>query len=361
MAGDAAPVPAWQAMTDDQIRRWEELLDNLARMLPTESATVVIDGPHPHATIVADRLAGALRAAGRPTTQLHSTPAAEDQAPSPDQATVTVAGHHWRTHPPHGRCDLVIWLRTPPGEHPAGQDGEYDADIVVDLHDPTWPVIRRGTARVADHYHWYITEGRAFFAARAATWDTKFGDDLPAYAQAVAEAALPRGGIVLDVGCGTGRALAALRDAVGPDCTVIGLDLTSQMLAVAAPRAAATHATLLLGDARKLPLATASLDVVFAAGLMTHLPDTHTGLRELARITRPGGKLVLFHPSGRAALAARHGRTLRADEPLAETRLRDAAHAAGWHIDTYDDPPHRFYATATRRSPHTTARTHPTR
>jgi ubiquinone/menaquinone biosynthesis C-methylase UbiE len=121
------------------------------------------------------------------------------------------------------------------------------------------------------------------------------------------------------------------------------------MLAMAQPRARAEHATLLQADVRHLPLATASIDAVFAAGLLSHLPDAPAGLRELARVTRPRGRLILFHPSGRAALAARHGRTLRPDEPLAESPLRDAADRVGWHLDTYDDPPHRFYAAATRQ------------
>ncbi|MEV6814740.1 methyltransferase domain-containing protein, partial [Micromonospora sp. NPDC051296] len=94
----------------------------------------------------------------------------------------------------------------------------------------------------------------------------------------------------------------------------------------------------------------ARVDAIFAAGLLPHLPDSDAGLRELARITRPGGRLVLFHPSGRATLAARHGRTLRPDEPLAETPLRASTSRTGWHLDTYDDPPHRFLATATRTS-----------
>ncbi|MFC0506932.1 hypothetical protein [Micromonospora costi] len=59
---------------------------------------------------------------------------------------------------------------------------------------------------------------------------------------------------------------------------------------------------------------------------------------------------MLFHPSGRAALAARHGRALRPDEPLAETPLRASADRTGWTVTTYDDPPHRFFATAVRRA-----------
>jgi len=194
----------------------------------------------------------------------------------------------------------------------------------------------------------YRSETQAFFAARAATWDLKFGDDMPAYTAAIMEAGLPAGGTVIDVGCGTGRALPPLRDAVGPAGIVIGVDLTPQMLLAARPRAEASRANLIVADARHLPFATGAVDAVFAAGLLMHLPDIDTGLLELARVTRPGGKLVLFHPSGRAALASRHGRTLRPDEPLAETRLRLAAQRTGWRLSTYDDPPHRFLAIAVR-------------
>jgi SAM-dependent methyltransferase len=256
---------------------------------------------------------------------------------------VLADGARWRAEPPDGAWDVVIWLRTA-----AGGDGEHGADIVVDLHDPAWPVIRRVAARLADHGRWYIPESQAFFAAKAETWDGKFGDDLPAYARAVTEAGLPTGGVVVDAGCGTGRALPALRAAVGDTGVVIGLDLTPQMLDVARARSRAERAALLLADARRLPLADGCVDGVFAAGLIMHLPDTVAALAELARVTRPGGRLALFHPSGRAALAARHGRTLRPDEPLTEGVLRDCTHRAGWRLDHYDDARHRFFALAIR-------------
>lgn len=89
--------------------------------------------------------------------------------------------------------------------------------------------------------------------------------------------------------------------------------------------------------------------LVFAAGLVNHLPDPASGLAELARITRPGGRLVLFHPSGRAALAARHGRELRPDEPLADDVLRESGARAGWKLTGYDDGPDRFHAVAERQ------------
>ena len=163
------------------------------------------------------------------------------------------------------------------------------------------------------------------------------------------EAGIRRGGVAIDVGCGTGRALPPLREAVGPDGSVIAVDLTPEMLAAARPKSSAARAAVILADARSLPFADASADAIFAAGLVNHLPDTEAGLRELARVTRAGGLLVLFHPSGRAALAARHGGVLAADEPLAEGVLRRSTSAAGWRLTAYDDAPHRFFAVAERR------------
>lgn len=194
----------------------------------------------------------------------------------------------------------------------------------------------------------YIAETQAFFASRAATWDTRFGDDMPAYTAAVARAGIASGGVVVDVGCGTGRALAALRQAVGPDGAVIAADLTPEMLAAARPKATAARAALVIADARRLPFAGASADALFAAGLVNHLPDPEAGLGELARVARPGGLLVLFHPSGRAALAARHGRALSPDEPLSYGPLSRSTLATGWRLAVYDDAADHFFALAVR-------------
>ncbi|EFE85291.1 predicted protein, partial [Streptomyces albidoflavus] len=73
------------------------------------------------------------------------------------------------------------------------------------------------------HDHTHVRE---FFTPRAATWDSRFPDDGPAYEAAVRALGPRPGDAVLDAGCGTGRALPALRAAVGPAGTVLGADLT---------------------------------------------------------------------------------------------------------------------------------------
>jgi SAM-dependent methyltransferase len=194
------------------------------------------------------------------------------------------------------------------------------------------------------------TEVQEFFGSRADGWDDRFPDDGPKFAAGVRELGLERGARVLDAGCGTGRALPYLREAVGPQGTVIGLDLTPQMLARAERAGRGAAARLLLGDVARLPLRADSLDAVFAAGLIAHLPDPARNLAELARVVRPGGRLALFHSVGRRALAARHGRHITPDDLRAEHNLAPLLAGSGWEMVSYADEDERFLALAVRRA-----------
>ncbi len=368
---DLLGVPNLDDLPDDHRgdRRWQ-VLATLADILITAGINgrrfAVVDAGADCAATFADDLAVMVRDAGTPCARLRDASDAEDTA----DGIVLADGARWRAQPPRPNWDVTIYLRAPP---PAGQgrgasrngtsggrghgDGEFGADIVIDHHDARWPVIRHVAAdleHAADRL--YLDETRAFFASRAFRWNDRFGDDRPAYEQAIRESDVPRGATVVDVGCGTGRALPAMRDAVGDGGIVIGIDLTPEMLTVASLQSTGQF-QLLLADARRLPLADGSVDVVFAAGLVQHLPDPWAGLAELARVTRRGGRLIIFHPSGRAALAARHGRTLRDHEPLAPKQLRQLLDGSGWSLVRYDDPPHRFYALAERTNPNPSAGT----
>jgi SAM-dependent methyltransferase len=135
---------------------------------------------------------------------------------------------------------------------------------------------------------------------------------------------------------------------VGNDGLVIGIDATPEMLHTAADRERNARARLVLADATRLPLGPDRFDGVFAAGLVTHVPDPADLLRSLARIGRRSCRLAIFHPIGRAALARRHHRDLRPDELLDPNVLPGVLTAAGWNMDHIDDAEHRYLALASK-------------
>jgi len=189
---------------------------------------------------------------------------------------------------------------------------------------------------------------RAFFGPRASSWDVRFPNDGPAFERAVADLAPPPGGTALDVGCGTARAAPALRSAVGPGGIVVALDLTAEMLAVAVAQGRLGPARLVVADANRLPLRDGTAHAVLASGLLPHLSDPAQGLAELARATARGGRLAIFHPIGRAALAARHGSEPSNDDVLAAGRISSLLAASGWVLVELDDAQDRYLALACR-------------
>lgn len=92
---------------------------------------------------------------------------------------------------------------------------------------------------------------------------------------------------LLDAGCGPGRLTAPL----ARRHRMTGCDISQDMLAEAR-LACPPDVELVLADARRLPFADGQFDGVLALDLLVHLPDLEAGLRELARVVRPGGHVV---------------------------------------------------------------------
>jgi demethylmenaquinone methyltransferase/2-methoxy-6-polyprenyl-1,4-benzoquinol methylase len=103
---------------------------------------------------------------------------------------------------------------------------------------------------------------------------------------------------VLDLAAGTGTSSAALADASGAD--VVACDFSLGMLRVGTQRNPHDRVSYVAGDGLRLPFADAAFDAVTISFGLRNLHDTAAGLRELARVTKPGGRLVVCefsHPT----------------------------------------------------------------
>lgn len=99
-----------------------------------------------------------------------------------------------------------------------------------------------------------------------------------------------RGGLWLDLGCGTGDLMAA----APPGVEMLGVDIALRWLVAASKRpGVAGTDRLICADAAHLPLESGSVDVVLSLGLLEHCENAARVVGEAARVLRPGGKLVL--------------------------------------------------------------------
>lgn len=113
----------------------------------------------------------------------------------------------------------------------------------------------------------------------------------------ISVAKLQPGEQVLDVGCGTGTLAIKVARRVGRAGRVAGVDPGTLQIARARSKAARRHMSIdfQIGVIERLPFADRTFDVVFSTLMMHHLPASlkHQGLAEIARVLKPGGRLVI--------------------------------------------------------------------
>ena len=129
----------------------------------------------------------------------------------------------------------------------------------------------------------------------ASTYDFTFGPTLhTGRLQAIQRMGIKPGDRVLEVGVGTG-----INASLYPrDCSVIGIDLSDSMLEKARERIArkgVTNLRLLEMDAADIKFADNSFDIVYAPYLISVVPNPVAVVREMCRVCRPGGRIIVLN------------------------------------------------------------------
>jgi ubiquinone/menaquinone biosynthesis C-methylase UbiE len=116
------------------------------------------------------------------------------------------------------------------------------------------------------------------------------------YHSLLVQAELLPGDRVLDLGCGSGTHFAWIASIIGPEGRIVGVDPEQENLDLAASRIAnapyRAQVELRRGPLHPLPFEDGAFDAVWCAGSLQYEPDPVGALREMARVTRPGGKVA---------------------------------------------------------------------
>lgn len=148
---------------------------------------------------------------------------------------------------------------------------------------------------------------------------------------------------ILDVGSGAGQILGHLLKVVAPDTRIVACDLSHKMLRRARQRVKSMRPVYIAADMTRLPFADESFDCVTCGWVIEHLTDPRPGLKELGRVLKPGGSLLLLATedtySGAVVSRAWKCRTYNRVE------LEEACLSSGlpWHEQLWFTPVHKFF------------------
>jgi len=189
-----------------------------------------------------------------------------------------------------------------------------------------------------------------YFDQLAPTWDKELTRErLNCLGDIVKELGIESGDYVLDIGSGTGVLLPFLIAEVGDEGKIVALDFSAEMLGQAKAKNFQPIVGFAQADVLAIPLADNSVDLAIFNSVFPHFDDKVKALKEIARVLRNNGRLVICHTMSRKMINQLHqsigGVVANALLPD-EFQLKGLIKQAGLKITHFEDSPERYLVIA---------------
>lgn len=185
-----------------------------------------------------------------------------------------------------------------------------------------------------------------FFDSYADRWDAMERPDISERLdRVVREAGVFPGMDILDVGTGTGVIIPSLLRAMDSIGSIRAIDISSRMLRVAQSKGFPDCVSFELADVGSFEYSQGAYDMVICNAVFPHFTDKPAVLARICRMLKPGGTIVISHPTGRDAVNKVHreaGSVVAEDRVPSPPRMREMLTTAGFvAVEVTDEP--EFY------------------
>jgi len=189
-----------------------------------------------------------------------------------------------------------------------------------------------------------------YFDQLAPTWDEELTRErLKCLGNIVKELGIKPGYYVLDIGSGTGVLLPFLIAELSDEGKVVALDFSAEMLGQAQAKNFPPIIGFAQADVLTIPLADNSVDLAMCNSAFPHFSDKVKALKEIARVLRNNGRLVICHTMSREILNRLHqsiGGIVAGDLLPDESQLKGLIKQAGMKVTHFEDGPERYLVIA---------------
>jgi ubiquinone/menaquinone biosynthesis C-methylase UbiE len=189
-----------------------------------------------------------------------------------------------------------------------------------------------------------------YFDKLAPTWDEELTPErLKCLGNIVKELGIKPGYYVLDIGSGTGVLLPFLIAELGDEGKIVALDFSAEMLGQAQAKNFPPMVGFAQADILAIPLADNSVDLAICNSVFPHFNDKVKALKEIARVLRNNGRLVICHTMSREMINQLHqsfGGVIANDLLPSEFQLRGLIKQAGLRVSHFEDSRERYLVIA---------------